>query len=316
MPHLLRKEGLTVTAPGCRLVFAKWKQTGSFFDRVRKGRPTVIPNDVDFFINRTLEVNNEVTAKTLQRSIFRNYKLNLSITTLKNRRKRLGLVAANAKYCQTVRDPNKVKRMTFCNRSLDAHDKFLDVEFTDESTIQLENNKKQVFMRKGERLMTLKSQAKHPAKVHVWAGISHRGATGICIFDGKVRMESKLFCRIIKEFYLPFAAERYDGNCRLQMDNDPKHRSNFTTKFLQENHVRQLEWPPESPDLNLIELVWHQLKVYLRDTAKPTTTAELVDGIKRFWGLYMTRDLCRKYIDHVQTVIPLVLANSGTPTLK
>ena len=25
---------------------------------------------------------------------------------------------------------------------------------------------------------------KHPSKVHVWAGISKRGSTGICIFDG------------------------------------------------------------------------------------------------------------------------------------
>ena len=29
-------------------------------------------------------------------------------------------------------------------------------------------------------------QPKHPLKVHVWAGISRSGATGICIFEGRV----------------------------------------------------------------------------------------------------------------------------------
>ncbi|RCN35235.1 hypothetical protein ANCCAN_18913 [Ancylostoma caninum] len=34
-------------------------------------------------------------------------------------------------------------------------------------------------------------------------------------------------------------------------------------------NVHRIDWPPESPDLNPIELVWHQLKYYLRHTHKP-----------------------------------------------
>ena len=30
---------------------------------------------------------------------------------------------------------------------------------------------------------------KHPTKVHVWAGISKRGRTGICIFEGIMKKE-------------------------------------------------------------------------------------------------------------------------------
>ncbi len=35
----------------------------------------------------------------------------------------------------------------------------------------------------------LSCRAKHPVKVHVWAGISLKGATGICVFDGIMKKE-------------------------------------------------------------------------------------------------------------------------------
>ena len=67
-------------------------------------------------------------------------------------------------------------------------------------------------------------RAKHPVKVHVWAGISHRGCTGICIFDGI--MDAVLYVNIIGETLLPFLEDIYPDGHRLMQDNDPKHTSN------------------------------------------------------------------------------------------
>jgi hypothetical protein len=49
-------------------------------------------------------------------------------------------------------------------------------------------------------------RAKHPTKVHVWAGISFRGATGICIFEGK--MNAVLYTNILEGTLLSFIDER------------------------------------------------------------------------------------------------------------
>ena len=38
----------------------------------------------------------------------------------------------------------------------------------------------------------------------------------------------------------------------------------------------------ESPDLNPIENLWHELKEYIRREIKPKRKEELVDGIKEF----------------------------------
>ena len=60
---------------------------------------------------------------------------------------------------------------------------FDNVIFTDESSVALETHRKRCYRRKDEP-RKLKPRPKHPVKVHVWGGISKRGATPIAIFTG------------------------------------------------------------------------------------------------------------------------------------
>ena len=70
---------------------------------------------------------------------------------------------------------------------------------------------------------------------------------------------------------------------------------------------------PESPDLNPIEDLWHELKYYLESKVKPTTKQELVDGIKKFWTKKITVEKCNKYIDHVlfEAIPDVIVARGG-----
>ena len=56
--------------------------------------------------------------------------------------------------------------------------------------------------------------------------------------------------------------------------------------------------PAESPDLNPIEDMWHELKEYIRREVKLKTKEELIDGIKAFWST-VDIEKCRKYIRHL-----------------
>jgi len=135
---------------------------------------------------------------------------------------------------------------------------FHDVIFTDECSVQLEQHSRLCF-RKLLQPRKLKQRPKHPVKIHIWGGISSHGATRIIMFDGI--MNAKRLRRILEAGLLPFIEEKFGDerdDHRLYHDNDLKHSSAYIESFIERNHVNWWPSPPESPDLNPIELVWKQ----------------------------------------------------------
>ncbi len=155
------------------------------------------------------------------------------------------------------------------------------------------------------------SRPKHPTKVHVWAGISMKGKTGICIFDGI--MDAPLYVQILDQALIPFLKQVYPVQHRFMQDNDPKHTSRVAKAYFIEKSINWWRTPAESPDLNPIENMWHELKEYVRREVKPTTKDELVRGIMEFWST-VTGEKCRKYIRHLHKVIPRVIELQGAAT--
>ena len=113
------------------------------------------------------------------------------------------------------------------------------------------------------------------------------------IFDGTMNAEG--YETILRQGLLPFIHSVYPTAHRLMQDNDPKHTSNHITHFLQAEGINWWKTPPESPDCNPIENLWHELKEFMRREVKPTGKQQLIDGISKFWE---TVDVakCQKYM--------------------
>ena len=69
----------------------------------------------------------------------------------------------------------------------------------------------------------------------------------------------------------------------LQMDNDPKHTSKVVAKWLNDNKVKELEWPLKSADLNPKENLWAELKKHVR-ARRPTNLTQLHQLCQEDWA--------------------------------
>lgn len=51
-----------------------------------------------------------------------------------------------------------------------------------------------------------------------------------------------------------------DKGLRFQQDNAPIHKARKTMKMIHRSHVPLHPHPPQSPDLNIIEMLWSYMK--------------------------------------------------------
>jgi transposase len=72
------------------------------------------------------------------------------------------------------------------------------------------------------------------------------------------------------------------GKWYLMQDGASSHMAQATTKFLSDLCLILPGWPPNSPDLNPIEIIWAIMKRRVKRTA-PQTKEELINIIKIVW---------------------------------
>ena len=77
----------------------------------------------------------------------------------------------------------------------------------------------------------------------------------------------------------------------------------YAVDFLSVSKVKYWPTPADSPNLNPIEMVWHELK-------EAKDKEELVKGIKDFWAT-VTAEKCKKYINHLSKVVPIIVERNG-----
>ena len=218
--------------------------------------------------------NNDLSSRQLYTMFKTAYSsTEVSLSTIKRARHDLGWTMKRTRYCQLISELNKEKRMEWClDRVLSNDLELSDVIWTDECSVQLKSHRKITYHKRGEPSKMV-SRPKHPPKVHIWAGISAKGATAAVIFTGI--LTATRYTDILDAALLPFIEEHYPTHHRFQQDNNPKHTSRWAQSYFKESDINWLKTPASSPDLNPIENVWGMMKNYLQSTVKPKNTHKL-----------------------------------------
>ena len=144
----LSAEGLPYSPKSVSLLLQKLKAGQSIASKRGAGRPSKTMQRVRDLIEEQMQKDDETTAAELNRLLQANG-IKLSRSTILRCRRQLGWTYRGAAYCQLIREPNKLKRLSWCmeNQCTDFH----NVIWTDETSIQLENHRRFSHRKHGEK---------------------------------------------------------------------------------------------------------------------------------------------------------------------
>ena len=79
----------------------------------------------------------------------------------------------------------------------------------------------------------------------------------------KENMTAKQYKYVLQQLFILFykrIRRKYKNKVVMQDDNALQHIAKIITKYLKNKRVRQMNQPPQSPDLNLIKNLWKYIK--------------------------------------------------------
>nr|XP_037270946.1 XK-related protein 6-like isoform X2 [Rhipicephalus microplus] len=130
----------------------------------------------------------------------------------------------------------------------------------------------------------LEVAASDRSAVFVWGLVTKEGLGPLVLI--KDTYTSECYCSILDDVMVPYLSEGPfpEGDYILQQNNSPVHRSRKVTTFLENRGINILSWPPQSPDLNIIESVWDLMKTALQSRSLHGVSADdLWEAINEEW---------------------------------
>ncbi len=297
---------LNVQLSTIRKWIKKFNEYGDVLKVIAKSRPpSKVIDEIKKEIEKKIEENPKILQKELVEILKNKFNVDLNTSTISRTLATIGTYK-NPQKIPLLSNKNKEKRINYAKVHL--NDKFTNVIFSDESRFELCPKSRKIFVLKGHETPQIEIKNPNPS-VMVWGAICRKGRVALTFIDKT--MNKHVYIDTLNKHLLPNANKIYgQSNWRFQQDNVPCHKAYMVRDWLWDNNIRLLEHPPQSPDLNPIELIWAIMKNELEKT-NPANIKELKNNIAALWDTKISVDFCNNCILHLIKILPKVLELQG-----
>lgn len=310
-------EKLNIPASTVKYTIRKHQETGQLEDRVRPGPSRITTPAGDRLIQMISKRNRRKTAPQIASEFNRGRQHPISVSTLKRRLREGNLHGRVAARKPLLRRGNRSKRLQWAREHRNwTLEQWKNVLWTDESKFEVFGQSRRVFVRRSatERMLPecIVPTVKHGGgSVTVWGCFSYFGTGTLHRIDGIMRKEQ--YREILEAHAIPSGVRLIGNNFVFMQDNDPKHTARLCKSYLNEqseaNVLQIMTWPPQSPDLNPIELLWDELDRRAR-VVGATSKEQLWNVLHQEWN-NIPGETLRKLIERMPRVVEAVIKAKG-----
>lgn len=216
---------------------------------------------------------------------------------------------------------NIERRKKWCNDHKNwTMDQWKNVVYSDESSFTLFPCSGRVYVWRQPKEAydpdCLTPTVKHGGgSVMIWAAISWNSLGPAVALHGRVNAQAYL--SILADQVHPMVQTLFpNGGAVFQDDNAPIHTAGVVNNWFEEHEsdVERLDWPPQSPDLNIIEHLWCQLEQQVRNRFPPPASLKELEQVLLEEWLKIPLTTVQKLYESIPRRIAAVIAAKGGST--
>ena len=269
-------------------IFDRYAKSEAYYDvKPKPGRSRKFTVHDTRLAARTLARGEARDVADLQRKLFPD----ISADTIRTRLRQSGLQAYVRRSVPYLSPTQKKKRYEWAKAHADwTLENWRVVIFSDESKFNIfgSDGRQWCWRAPGQEFdeRFTKKVVKHGGgNVMVWGCITAQGVGRICRIEGN--MDAPLYVQILDDEFVGSLRDLgiNKKDIYFQQDNDPKHTSKLATTWFQKKKIDKLDWPSNSPDINIIKHVWDYLERRVRTRSPlPQNRVELWEALVEEWG--------------------------------
>lgn len=287
---------LGVSANTVQKVLKRYRSRGTVENNERPGRSRMTDDRDDRALFRLVKENRRQSLVDLSAS----FNARREGTSVSKRTIRRRLIEGGYKRCvvakrMTISRVNREARVKWCRerKKWSVLNNWSQVIFSDETKVVLGKDRKVYVWRKPEERYNPECVGMFPDRsprsglsAMFWGCITFDGVGTLTEVEGNINSEK--YVSLLDEHLWPVIVKNFQNKPWLfQEDNCPVHRSTRSRQWKETNNINCLNWPSQSPDINIIENLWRTIKHKLESRLNEINSrADLIHVVKDIWGSF------------------------------